>query len=104
MGTSMFDIDNIQRYEMGNLLIGAKVGDILATPSGRQMFYVHNIVGNSMALSGFGVNNGMLESIFEKSCIWKATEILQGDEKKKFFEAIKRYNLKFDANKGVMQC
>lgn len=104
MGTSMFDIDNIQRYEMGNLLIGAKVGDIIATPSGRQMFYVHNIVGNSMTLSGLGINGEILESTFTKSCIWKATKILQGDEKHKFFEAVKKFNLKFDANKGVMQC
>lgn len=92
MGFAMFDIDNI------------KVGDIAATPTGRQMFYIHNIMGEAAIMSGFGIEEEMLDCVFEKDCKWIATRILSDNEKHKFFEYIKRFGLKFDVNNGVRQC
>lgn len=92
MGCSMFDIDSIQ------------IGDIVATPTGKQMFYIHNIRGQEVTMSGFSVEEDKLDCVFEKACIWRASRILSGNEKRKFFEYIERFGLKFDVNNGVRQC
>lgn len=92
MGFAMFDIDNV------------KVGDIVATPTGKQMFYIHNIKGGAAIMSGFGIEEEMLDCVFEKDCHWIASRILSDNEKRKFFEYIERFGLKFDLNNGVRQC
>lgn len=92
MGCSMLDIDSIQ------------VGDIVTTPSGKQMFYIHNIKGQVVIMSGFGVERERLDCVFEKDCHYCASRILSGNEKRKFFEYIARFGLKFDVNNGVRQC
>lgn len=89
MGYSMFDIDSIQ------------VGDIVATPSGKQMFYIHNIRGQVVIMSGFGVERERLDCVFEKGCHWCASKVLSDNEARKFFEYIEKFGLRFDVNNGV---
>lgn len=78
MGFAMFDIDNV------------KVGDIAATPTGRQMFYIHNIMGESAIMSGFGVDEEeMLDCVFEKDCRWIASRILSDNENINFLNTLR---------------
>ena len=88
----MLDIDSIQ------------IGDIVATPSGKQMFYIHNIKGQVVIMSGFCIEGGRLDCVFEKNCHWYASKVLSDNEARKFFEYIERFGLKFDVNNGVRQC
>lgn len=89
MGCSMLDIDSIQ------------IGDIVATPSGKQMFYIHNIKRQVVIMSGFGIEGESLDCVFEKSGCWCASKVLSDNEKRKFFEYIEKFGLKFDVNNGV---
>lgn len=85
----MFDIDSI------------RVGDIVATPSGKQMFYIHNIREGVVIMSGFCIEGGRLDCVFEKSGHWCASKVLSDNEARKFFEYIEKFGLRFDVNNGV---
>lgn len=75
-----------------------KVGDILWT-GGRQYFYVHNIVNGIMDMSGVGEIGFVF--IKRRNC-YSALYIMETqEERKKFFDLIEKYNLKFNKNRGV---
>jgi len=74
-----------------------KVGDILWT-GGRQYFYVHNIVNGRMVMSGIDETGHK----FDKESRYSASYIMQTqEERNKFFDLIKKFNLKFNRNRGV---
>ena len=75
----------------------AKVGDILWT-GGCQYFYVHNI-GNGRIVMSSVEEDG---TIYSKTNLYSASYIMQTqEERKKFFDLIERFNLKFNKNRGV---
>lgn len=74
-----------------------KVGDILWT-GGHQYFYVHNIVNECMVMSGVDFNG----NVYGKSNLYGARYIMRTqEERKKFFNLIEKFNLKFNKNRGV---
>lgn len=85
---------------MGNLIQGAKVGSIVRTLHNGQYFYVHNIHNDIMEMSGID-DTGW---IFSKSRHFRVHEIVPPSEEHIFFDMIKKYQLKFDLNRGIVRC
>lgn len=82
---------------MGNRIIGAKVGSIVRTRSNRQYFYVHNICGDTMYMSGID-NSG---HIFSKTDWYEVNEVVPQEQEHIFYDLIIRHHCNFDLNKGV---
>lgn len=90
---------------MGNLLEGAKVGDVVYTPSRNQWFFVHAINEDTMTMSGFAIfDNGCLDCIFYKWSGYIVDKIAVEDERTWFFNKIMELGLKLDRNSGIRMC
>jgi hypothetical protein len=90
---------------MGNLLEGAKVGDVVYTPSRSQWFFVHAINEYTMTMSGFAIlYNGCLDCVFHKCSGFIVDKIADEDERTWFFDKIMELGLKLDRNKGISMC
>lgn len=90
---------------MGNLLEGAKVGDVCIAGVRRQWFFVHAINKDTMTMSGFAIfDNGCLDCIFHKNSRFRVNKIADEDERSWFFDKIMELGLKLDRNNGISMC
>lgn len=90
---------------MGNLLEGAKVGDVCTTPSRMQWFFVHAINETTMTMSGFAIlYNGCLDCVLYKCSGYVVDKIADEDERTWFFDKIMELGLKLDRNTGISMC
>ena len=82
---------------MGNLIRGAKVGSIVRTRSHQQYFYVHNICGDTMYMSGIETHG----HIFEKTNWYEVYEVVPQGQEHIFYDLLIQHHCNFDLNKGV---
>lgn len=82
---------------MGNLIRGAKVGSIVRTMSHQQYFYVHNICGDTMYMSGIATHG----HVFIKTDWYEVYEVVPQKQEHIFYDLIIQHHCNFDLNKGV---
>lgn len=82
---------------MGNLIRGAKVGSIVRTMSHQQYFYVHNICGDTMYMSGIATHG----HVFRKTDWYEVNEVVPQEKEHIFYDLIIQHHCNFDLNKGV---
>ena len=86
-------------YDIGEI----KIGDIMicGNMSHRQFFYVHNIKGDGLEMSGICEDDG---TIFTKATDWTVDMKANAEEIILFYELMRQRGFKLNINTGISRC
>lgn len=86
-------------YDIGEI----KLGDIMivGTMRNRQFFYVHNIKGYGLEMSGISEDDG---TIFRKCTGWTIHRKANAEEIILFYELMRQRGFKLNINTGISRC